>query len=118
MTNQCINDPRSLSRDAPYHRDCSGNYCPVLFYDIHYGAEVHDQHSVKNMDEVKFIVGLYASFSSKYPKYSANVGIIAPYRAQRMALVEAFRARFGNGYQSKIEISTVDGFQGIVFVFW
>eukprot|EP01035_Chromulina_nebulosa_P019240 gene19240-25091_t len=39
-----------------------------------------------------------------------NIGIIAPYSAQRKLLKQIFKERFG--YKCNVEISTIDGFQG------
>ena len=102
----------SMSRYVPYHGDSSGYFPPLLFHDLVYGREQVEQQSVRNKEEVQFIVSLYADFLGRYPSHGRNVGIIAPYRAQRAALMEAFRCKFGKRYTDAVEISTVDGFQG------
>ena len=43
----------------------------------------------------------------KYPSEAKNIGIIAPYKAQKLAL----RERFSGSRYVEIEISTIDGFQ-------
>ena len=57
-----------------------------------------------------YCLHLYGLFLLKYPHECLNVGIIAPYRAQRLALKRAFQGRYGDN--THVEISTIDGFQG------
>ena len=106
----------TMSRYVPYHSDTSGYFPPLLFHDVTFSREQIEQQSVKNNEEVKFILKLYGDFIARYPSYGKNVGIIAPYRAQRAALIDAFRTKFGKKYSDAVEISTVDGFQGKIIV--
>lgn len=72
---------------------------------------------------MKYIVFLFRSLLARYDRLSFNIGIIAPYRAQRNALQTAFGEVSGhcnsrdsyftfNKGDTSVEISTVDGFQG------
>ena len=101
----------TLSRDAPYHHDHSGWFPPLMLHNIA-GTERTRGTSIENAVEVFHIVSLVDAFKKRYPKYFSNIGIIAAYRSQRIALIEALRSRFGSLSRNEIEVSTVDGFQG------
>jgi superfamily I DNA and/or RNA helicase len=55
----------------------------------------------------------------KYPNEAKNIGVIAPYQAQKSALIKAFkeleRTKFKGTkiLNNLVEISTIDGFQVI-----
>lgn len=118
----------TLSRDVCYHHDRSNLFKPLLFHDLvyskqeaverSYAANYSDARSsnssLRNLEEVNYIMKLYSTFRSKYPQFCKNIGIIVPYRAQLTAMIEAFRSKYGRHFLSSagVEISTVDGFQG------
>lgn len=62
---------------------------------------------------------LYVTLKREYPNSAKNIGIIAPYQAQKYALKLAFREKMnswkeiGGKSMDDIEIATVDGFQVI-----
>jgi senataxin len=119
----------SPSHQKPYHNDSSGRFLPFLFHDLLYSNEEPDSISIRNRDEAKYVLYLYDELIHRYPEYRGNVGIIAPYRAQRRYLTSLFRSKYanhsgvkkegggggsssGNDVMNDVEISTVDGFQG------
>lgn len=100
----------SGSHDKPYHHDPSGRFRPFVLHDVRHGRERLEGMSVSNADEVQYVVSLFADLQRLHAGHKAKIGIIAPYRAQRRALKNAFRQRWGANCD--VEISTVDGFQG------
>ena len=67
-----------------------------------------------NMAEAKYIVDLFCTLIRDYPKEKNNIGIIAPYRAQRKLITRMLKEYLGGKVFNSLdtEISTVDGFQG------
>ena len=55
------------------------------------GRERVEGLSLSNHNEVAYCLHLYGLLLLKYPHECLNVGIIAPYRAQRLALKRAFQ---------------------------
>jgi superfamily I DNA and/or RNA helicase len=122
----------STSHHKPYHSDSSGRFKPFLFHDLLYSNEEIDSISIRNRDEARYVLYLYDELIHRYPEYRGNVGIIAPYRAQRRYLTSLFRSNYGNhasggvkkdgggggggggsnDVMNDVEISTIDGFQG------
>ena len=118
----------SDSHRKPYHSDPSGRFRPFLFHNVPYGMETTEGTSICNREEALYVVDLFEELIRKYPDHRSNIGIIAPYRAQRRLLNNLFRERFnGKKHQSSsggaayelpaiwdldTEISTIDGFQG------
>jgi len=109
----------------PYHDDPSGKFKPYLFHNIDQSIETFDGTSVFNRVEANYVIDLFEELVTKYPQHSNNIGIIAPYKAQRKLLNALLKERFkynGNMKHSDrpklsyddldTEISTIDGFQG------
>lgn len=103
----------ATTHQRPYHLDPSKRFSPLLFHDITYSREEFDGPSVKNVEEAKYVLSLFETLIQRYPEHKSNIGIIAPYRAQRKLLIHLFHERFGR-YSAELdtEIATVDGFQG------
>ncbi len=96
----------------PYHDDVSNRFRPFLFHDLLYSREESDNtSSIRNRDEARYILSLYDALTRRYPNHQKNIGIIAPYRAQRRLLMQLFQQRYGLT-SLDTEIATVDGFQG------
>jgi len=120
--------PHMISSDShhmPYHDDVCGKFKPYLFHNVDQSIETFDGTSVFNRIEAKYVIDLFEELVNTYPQHSNNIGIIAPYKAQRKLLNGMLRERFkynGNRKQSDLpklsyddldtEISTIDGFQG------
>jgi senataxin len=103
----------SNSHRKPYHHDKSHRFKPFLFHDLQYSFEEIDGTSMKNREEAKYVLLLFDELIKRYPEYSKNIGIIAPYRAQRRLLIQLFKQKYGNSCSFlDTEIATVDGFQG------
>lgn len=115
------------SHHMPYHADPTGRFRPFLFHHCSEGIETRDGVSICNRDEAKYVIDLFEELVRKYPDHRRNVGIIAPYRAQRRNLFRLFEERFRSGAVQHrqdsgggwitvndldTEIATVDGFQG------
>ena len=102
-----------------YHSHPSGRFRPFLIHNVN-GEEIEEGVSIRNNEEVRYILELFESLTVQLRLESSNgeldsVGIIAPYRAQRIALQEAFAAKFSQSQQNvwpDYEIATIDGFQG------
>ena len=106
VTDQKLID--SNSHKMPYHDESSGRLRPFVFHDIKYGRETSEGSrlsfviiswftlfdSVSNMDEAKYVLGLYEYLVTRYPEHKSGIGIIAPYRSQRKLLSTLFRERF------------------------
>ena len=99
-------------RARPYHDDASGRFRPFVLHDVSAGIEEQEGVSILNRVEAAYVCDLYGDLVKRYSDSNAvrNVGIIAPYRAQRSLLKQMFKQRFGSSVD--VEISTVDGFQG------
>jgi senataxin len=111
-----ITDPQSVSADShhkPYHNDKSGRFKPYLVHDLQYSSEETEGTSLRNREEAKYVLLLFHELITRYPEYKRNIGIIAPYRAQRRYLIQLFKQKYGSYCASlDTEIATVDGFQG------
>uniref|UniRef100_A0A672NI82 Probable helicase senataxin n=1 Tax=Sinocyclocheilus grahami TaxID=75366 RepID=A0A672NI82_SINGR len=65
-----------------------------------------DSSSFSNHKEVKLVLLLLKLLGKKQ---SVRVGVITPYNAQKQRILEAIR---GSGIDNKVDVDTVDGFQG------
>jgi len=107
----------------PYHDHPSGKFRPLVLHNIWRGRQELVGTSYCNKVEGDFILNLFAEIRSKYARNcSGGVGIIAAYKAQQQYLRRIFRSKYGpqmggvsgrsDYFRGKVEISTVDGFQG------
>ena len=102
------------SHEKPFHSDSSGRFRPFVFHDLDYGSECLEGNSYSNQAEAQYAIWLFQHLSEQYPSHASNIGVIAPYLAQRRLLNRVFTKCLGNKMSSNsiIEVSTVDGFQG------
>ncbi|XP_075690814.1 putative helicase senataxin [Rhinoderma darwinii] len=85
---------------------------PYMVFDVTDGYEMKQKESFANPQEIKMVVALVKLIKSKKREFtSRNIGIITPYRAQKMMIMEELRKEFGNDPRPS-EVDTVDGFQG------
>ncbi|KAI3977462.1 hypothetical protein MKX01_000375 [Papaver californicum] len=90
-------------------------YGPFSFIDVSYGKEeFNDMHSCKNPVEVAvisaIIENLYKASIAKNNKVS--VGVISPYKAQVLALMDKLCNSFEAHCNFSVSVRSVDGFQG------
>lgn len=90
----------------------------VIFFNICHGHEEQDCNSYDglvrmksfyNKAESEFVVGLLGDFVNKYHLSASAIGVISPYTGQVRLLNECLR-KFES--LKRIDVSTVDGFQG------
>ncbi|KAK6945483.1 DNA2/NAM7 helicase, helicase domain [Dillenia turbinata] len=92
---------------------CFGPFC---FFDIIEGKESQPSGSGSwvNVDEVDFVLLMHRKLVTRYPELesSSRLAIISPYRHQVKLFIERFRDIYGTVSAEKVDINTVDGFQG------
>jgi len=111
--NQLLTDISLLEnaeRVRPYYFHPSEKFKPFVFHNVIKGYQTIENTSYKNIPEALYIAEMYQELKRFYPHCLDNIGIIAPYSAQRKLLKQIFKERFG--YKCNVEISTIDGFQG------
>ncbi|KIO20951.1 hypothetical protein M407DRAFT_219516, partial [Tulasnella calospora MUT 4182] len=72
-------------------------------------------HTLINRSEVEVAVALYDRLVKQFSRsgqLDGRVGIIAMYRGQMLEIKRQLIARFGRPILSKLDVNTVDGFQG------
>uniref|UniRef100_A0A671PW15 Probable helicase senataxin n=1 Tax=Sinocyclocheilus anshuiensis TaxID=1608454 RepID=A0A671PW15_9TELE len=79
---------------------------PYKVFDVTDGIEKKERDSFSNHKEVKLVLLLLKLLGEKQ---SVRVGVITPYNAQKRRILNAVR---GSGIDNKVEVDTVDGFQG------
>uniref|UniRef100_K3W9Z7 Helicase ATP-binding domain-containing protein n=1 Tax=Globisporangium ultimum (strain ATCC 200006 / CBS 805.95 / DAOM BR144) TaxID=431595 RepID=K3W9Z7_GLOUD len=90
---------------------------PFLFYDVLSGqqSQVSGSKSLRNLNEIEFILLLVRELLRKYPEmdWRKKIGIIAPYKQQIYEL-GSHLSRLERDLDQclEIEVNTVDGFQG------
>ncbi|XP_075041385.1 putative helicase senataxin [Mixophyes fleayi] len=102
---------RALKTDRQTEEDRFSSvwpFQPYIVFDVADGFEKKERESFSNPQEIKMVVALIKLIKSKKIK---NIGIITPYRAQKMLIIDELRKLFGNETRSS-EVDTVDGFQG------
>lgn len=102
----------SSSHVKPYHVHESGRYRPIVFHNIAYGVEFVTGSSIQNAEEAKYVLLLHKDLVKHYPEHAKDIGIIAPYQAQRKLLMSMFKSCVEPIDADAVEISTIDGFQG------
>ncbi|KAF1329752.1 Helicase sen1, partial [Globisporangium splendens] len=90
---------------------------PFLFYDVLSGqqSQVSGSKSLRNLNEIDFILLLVRELLRKYPEmdWRKKIGIIAPYKQQIYELGSHLsRLERDLDQRLEIEVNTVDGFQG------
>lgn len=106
---------RALETDqATAEVRCSSDwpFQPYMVFDVADGYEMKEKESFANPQEIKMVVALVKLIKSKKKEFSfRHIGIITPYRAQKMLIIEELRKEFGKDSRPS-EVDTVDGFQG------
>ncbi|XP_073412073.1 probable helicase senataxin isoform X2 [Dendrobates tinctorius] len=92
---------------------CSSDwpFQPYMVFDVADGYETKEKESFANPQEIKMVVALVKLIKSKKESAFRNIGIITPYRAQKMLIINALQKEFGKDSRRN-EVDTVDGFQG------
>ncbi|KAI3647657.1 hypothetical protein MP228_007878 [Amoeboaphelidium protococcarum] len=95
-----------------WHADQS--FPPYQFYDVGKSAEEKSGTSLVNRAEADAIMAKFIQLCSSYPDigFSGLIGIITPYKMQKVYLQNMFRRKFGPEILNAVNINTVDGFQG------
>ncbi|XP_070534707.1 probable helicase senataxin isoform X2 [Ptychodera flava] len=84
---------------------------PFCVVDVVSGQERQDKPgAIINIQEAKFILEI-CRVISEIPRFTVNIGVITPYRAQKYHLEKQLRSEMCRGLP-RIEVNTVDGFQG------
>uniref|UniRef100_A0A8C5R0I1 Senataxin n=1 Tax=Leptobrachium leishanense TaxID=445787 RepID=A0A8C5R0I1_9ANUR len=100
---------RTLKTDrATEEVRCSSDwpFQPYMVFDVADGCERKERESFSNPQEIKVVVALIKLIKSKKKEFCfRNIGIITPYRAQKMMIIDQLKRDPG-------EVDTVDGFQG------
>ena len=78
------------SHEKPFHSDSSGRFRPFVFHDLDYGSECLEGNSYSNQAEAQYAIWLFQHLSEQYPSHASNIGVIAPYLAQRRLLNRVF----------------------------
>lgn len=86
---------------------------PFCIFDLD-SKEEREGTSLSNKSEAQLVLQLYRTLERETDGLLAKsrVAIITPYSQQVSLLHTLFNQRYGNKYQSRVEISTVDAFQG------
>ncbi|KAG8447592.1 hypothetical protein GDO86_014918 [Hymenochirus boettgeri] len=93
---------------------CSSDwpFQPYMVFDVADGLEQKERESFCNPQEIRVAVALIKLIKSRMKEFSfRNIGVITPYRAQKMMIINELRKAFGNDNRP-CEVDTVDGFQG------
>ncbi|KAM4019003.1 putative helicase senataxin [Anomaloglossus baeobatrachus] len=110
----CYFYKRALKTDrATEEVRCSSDwpFQPYMVFDVADGYEMKEKESFANPQEIKMVVALVKLIKSKREFSFRNIGIITPYRAQKMLLINQLQKEFGKDSRPS-EVDTVDGFQG------
>jgi senataxin len=86
---------------------------PFNIFDLD-SKEERDGTSLSNTNEAQLALHLYCALDRETNGLLAKsrVAVITPYSQQTALLHRLFEEQFGNAYSSRVEISTVDAFQG------
>ncbi|KAM5145413.1 putative helicase senataxin [Mantella aurantiaca] len=93
---------------------CSSDwpFQPYMVFDVSDGFEIKEKESFSNPLEIKMLVALIKLIKSKKKEFChRNIGIITPYRAQKLKIISELKKAFGDN-SIPGEVDTVDGFQG------
>jgi senataxin len=105
---------KTAAYDRPYHRLGAGAFTPLVFWNLLSSRETTRSMSRLNAGEAEMAVNLYLTLKNSCPPdaVAGKVGVITPYSQQNDELKNRFRRALGDGFESEVEINTVDGFQG------
>ena len=89
------------------------HFKPLTILDMN-SKEERDGTSLSNMNEAQLTIHLYLSLerNAKGLFSKDRVAIITPYTQQTLLLHKLFEDALGQSYSTRVEISTVDAFQG------
>lgn len=99
--------------EAPWHSNSL--FPPYVFYHPRNGRQESGRsRSLLNRGEAALAVAIYGRLVREFTDvdFAYRVGVITGYSAQVGEMKRQFRATFGQDVLSKIDINTVDGFQG------
>jgi senataxin len=84
------------------------------FFNVRGQEEVNRTKSRKNVTECRVAMAIYARLRQEFKgfDYELSVGVVTPYAAQVGEMKRQFATRFGNDIKDKVQIQSVDGFQG------
>jgi senataxin len=85
-----------------------GNF---MFYDVK-SKEKRENYSYSNSEEARLCVEVFRELSVKIPHWENEMAILSPYKNQINLLRDLFEKGFGRSITQKLEINTVDSFQG------
>lgn len=90
------------------------SFRPFTILDLDSSEERGGGTSLSNSTEATLALHLYQSLdkATSGMVFKSKVAVISPYAQQVNLLRRTFYAAFGDGYEERIEINTVDGFQG------
>jgi len=83
----------------------------MIFYDVPDGVEEKVHHSYQNVKECEFVINILKSFSLLSNIDPNDIGVITPYRAQKLIIKEKLKDSGIKDYR-RIKVSSVDAFQG------
>ncbi|XP_018421253.1 PREDICTED: probable helicase senataxin [Nanorana parkeri] len=105
--NSVLRTDRDLS-----HAGKSDSVSPEVPPDLLLKCDFSRDRSFSNPLEIKMVVALIKLIKSKKKEFGfRNIGIITPYRAQKMKIINELKKTFGDNAMPG-EVDTVDGFQG------
>lgn len=98
----------------PWHAaKCFG---PFALFDLHGKEDVPEgSASIVNRAEAEFVLCLYKHMLGQVQELqdgTASVAVISPYKAQVKMLKDLFRQALGDEGAVRVDINTIDGFQG------
>jgi senataxin len=98
----------------PYHGEPC--FSPYLVYHVSNGREERVKLSYSNPVEARFAVDIFRRLLVDYPKLTVydRIAVITPYKSQVSTLRREFNKYAAKGWEKLVELSTVDGFQGVL----
>lgn len=95
----------------PYHEHLA--FRPFVFLNLHSSSDKRETRSLSNPAEAKLAVNVFQALRrSAGGPGPGEVGVITPYNDQLRELKSQFRTEVGPGWESLVEVGTVDSFQG------
>ena len=102
-----------VKTQVPWHYNAK--FGAYKFFDLRFSHEEKKNKSYYNYNEIEMAASLYKRLIRQYGdifSFDYRVAIVTMYKEQVFALRRYFRNNLGNEAASKIDINTVDGFQG------
>ncbi|PRT54669.1 Helicase SEN1 [Wickerhamiella sorbophila] len=106
-------DDMALKTSRPWHEN--DILSPFRFIEVSHGTEERPgTMSLRNRAEAEVVVQMISYLMRCCPKidFTSKIGVIAPYKAQQTYISRLIRDRFGAKIAGRIDIATVDGYQG------